>query len=194
MNMGRPREFDTEQALEQAMHQFWSVGYEATSIEDLLKTMHLSKSSFYQTFGSKSDLFLNCINIYQQSMVDELNDQLNNSNSSKTFVKCLLDDVISEATSKHKKGCLLVNTINELSQRDKVVSKAVSAALNNVTGVMRKAIERGKKEGEINSATNTKTLVSYLIANISGLHTIVKSGADKSELKSVVNMIINNLY
>ena len=185
MNMGRPREFETEQVLELAMQQFWSVGYEATSIEDLLKTMRLSKSSFYQTFGSKSNLFLDCIDLYQQSMVDELNELLIKSDSSKTFISCFLDEVISEANAKHKKGCLLVNTINELSQRDKAVSKAISAALNKVTDVMHKAIERGKKEGDIKSTTNTKTLASYLVANISGLRTMVKSGADKTELKSV---------
>ena len=57
MTTGRPRQFNEEQALEAAMEQFWAVGYEATSLQDLLRVMKLSKSSLYQTFGSKHDLF-----------------------------------------------------------------------------------------------------------------------------------------
>lgn len=103
MNMGRPREFDSEQALDAAMNQFWRVGYEATSLEDLLKVMRLSKSSLYQTFGSKRELFLRSIDFYQQAMVDDLNESLNNSPTSKVFVKRLLESVIAEASSKKEK-------------------------------------------------------------------------------------------
>ena len=44
--MARPREFDTTEALNQAMQVFWSKGYEATSLSDLIGAMELSKSSF----------------------------------------------------------------------------------------------------------------------------------------------------
>ena len=50
---GRPREFDANGARDIAMHLFWSQGYDATSLSDLLSAMGLSKSSFYQTFESE---------------------------------------------------------------------------------------------------------------------------------------------
>ena len=49
--MARPREFDEEKALDQAMRLFWTQGYQGTSLHDLLQTMGISKSSFYETFG-----------------------------------------------------------------------------------------------------------------------------------------------
>ena len=194
MNAGRPKEFDTDKALESAMHQFWRVGYEATSLQDLLKAMRLSKSSLYQTFGSKHELFLRSIDIYQHTSADELHKKLNDSRNSKIFLKGFLDSVIAESTSRNKKGCLLVNTINELGYRDKAVSKAVAIGLNNMAGVIRSAIESGKKEGAIDAIKNTDMLVNYFITNVCGLRTLVKSGADKSELLSVVNMIIKTVY
>jgi len=194
MNAGRPREFKTEQVLEAAMQQFWRAGYEATSLQDLLEVMHLSKSSLYQTFGSKHELFLRSIDFYQQSLVDEIHKSLINSRTSKTFLKNLLENVIAEAALKKKKGCLLVNTVNELSYRDKKVSKAVSVAFNNVENVIRLAVEQGKKEGTIKTSVRTETLVNYIITNISGLRTMVKSGVDEARLSAVVNMIMKTVY
>lgn len=194
MNPGRPREFNTEQALEAAMQQFWRVGYEATSLQNLLDVMKLSKSSLYQAYESKHQLFLRSIERYQRSSVEKLQRDLNNSRSSKAFLKHLLEDVIAEAKSKNKKGCLLVNTINELAYRDKEASKAVSNGMKNVANVIMQAIERGKKEGTINSKSNTGELVNYILANFIGLRTLVKSGVDKAELSPVVNMIIKTVY
>ncbi len=194
MNAGRPRKFDTEQALESAMQQFWRVGYEATSLQDLLEVMSLSKSSLYQTFGSKHELFLRSIDFYQHSSSEELQATLDNSSTSKAFLKSFLENVIAESTSRNKKGCLLVNTINELANRDKAVSKAVSNGLDNMACVFRNAVECGKKEGAIKSSTSTDDLVNYIITNVCGLRTLVKSGADKSALLSVVNMIMKTVY
>jgi TetR/AcrR family transcriptional repressor of nem operon len=194
MNPGRPREFNTEQALEAAMQQFWLAGYEATSLQDLLDVMNLSKSSLYHAYGSKHELFLRSIDCYQQTSANELQQSLDNSLTSKAFMKRLLEDVISEATSKKKKGCLLVNTANELSHRDKAVSKAVLNGIDNVANVIKQAIKRGKKEAAIKSTVSTDTLVNYIVSNVSGLRTMVKSGVDKTELTPLVNMIMKTVY
>ena len=62
--MGRPKEFDVEEALSSAMNVFWSQGFKAASLSDLTTSMKISKSSFYETFGSKHDLFLSTIDYY----------------------------------------------------------------------------------------------------------------------------------
>lgn len=195
MRYGRPREFDIDRALEAATQQFWAVGYEATSLQDLLKTMSLSKSSLYQTFGNKHELFVRCLDYYQQSMVDKLSEQLANSTSVKQFMSDFLEGVIAEAKNNgDRKGCLLVNTANELSQRDADIAKAVTDGTNNVAQVFQRAIELGKQQKEISVEFPTEHLVSYLIASISGLRTMIKAGAEKNSLKPVVELIVKNLF
>ena len=49
--MARPREFEPRQALEHAMGVFWTKGYEAASLADLIGAMGISKSSLYETYG-----------------------------------------------------------------------------------------------------------------------------------------------
>jgi TetR/AcrR family transcriptional regulator, transcriptional repressor for nem operon len=65
MIYGRPLEFDPDIALQAAMQLFWCKGYESSSVQDLITTMEVSKSSFYQTFKSKHILFQRCIVNYQ---------------------------------------------------------------------------------------------------------------------------------
>jgi TetR/AcrR family transcriptional repressor of nem operon len=194
MKPGRPREFDSESALNAAVQQFWLTGYEATSLQDLLGVMDLSKSSFYQTYGSKHELFLRSIACYQQASVSELQKRLDESINSKNFMLHLLENTIAEADSKYKKGCFLVNTVNELAGRDKAVAKALATGFSNVSAVIREAIIRGKKEGLIRSTKDTDTLVNYIISNISGLRTMVKSGVNKTELNSLVSLIMKTVY
>jgi len=195
MTYGRPREFDIDRALEAATQQFWTVGYEATSLQDLLKSMGLSKSSLYQTFGNKHELFIRCLDHYQQSMVDKLNEQLDSSDSVKQFIDNFLEGVIAEAkNSSGRKGCLLVNTANELSQRDTDIAKAVTDGTGNVAKLFQQAIELGKQKKEISVDTPTEHLVSYLITAISGLRTMIKASAETSTLKPVTDLIIKTLF
>jgi len=69
MVRGRPVEFDRNVALEEAMQLFWSRGYEATSLPELLERMGIARSSFYQSFGSKQDLFLEAVERYRDHLV-----------------------------------------------------------------------------------------------------------------------------
>lgn len=194
MNMGRPRQFDIDRALDAAMLQFWRGGYEATSLQDLLSAMGLSKSSLYQAFESKHSLFLRCIARYEQLTVSALNDQLNKSPSGKDFIRSFLLSAVAETQQDYgKKGCLLVNTANELAQRDRMIAAAVGKGATNLTRVFARAIDIGKKDGSITSSRDTQVLANYFMTTICGLRTLVKGGAEEQSLQAVVNCALTIL-
>ena len=56
--MGRPIEFDQDEALERALQVFWRHGYEGTSLDALCEAMQIGRQSLYNTFGDKRALFL----------------------------------------------------------------------------------------------------------------------------------------
>ena len=69
---GRPKGFDSATALDAAIDVFWEKGFEAASVGDLLDATGLSRSSFYDAFGSKRDLLLAAVTHYCETNRDKL--------------------------------------------------------------------------------------------------------------------------
>ena len=64
---GRPREFDTDAAIDSALLVFRERGYHATSIKELSDATGLTAGSLYKAFGSKNGLFLAAFDRYTRT-------------------------------------------------------------------------------------------------------------------------------
>jgi TetR/AcrR family transcriptional regulator, copper-responsive repressor len=65
---GRPRAFESETALTQAMDAFWSDGFAATSLDDISAATGLNRPSLYGAFGDKRALYLQAYGQYRKRM------------------------------------------------------------------------------------------------------------------------------
>lgn len=192
MNLGRPLEFDPQEALDAAMHQFWNQGYNATSLQDLLTCMELSKSSFYQTFLSKEDLFLNCIKYYCEQRAKELEDKLATSSSGIKYIYLVFNSIVENSDNTHN-GCLLVNTVNEFGQRNKNVSKRVKNSLKIFENIFKKALLKAQDKKEISKNINFNTYAFYLVSSLCGLQTMIKNGAKKKDLQNHIKIMMHTI-
>lgn len=195
MTHGRPLEYDPEKALDAAMQVFWSKGYEATSLQDLLAAMGLSKSSLYQGFGGKKDLFLRCIARYRQQVATTLNELLDKAESGLAFIERLLLNAAAEARQPDhlRRGCLLMNTATEFAQKDQQVAEKVAAGFDGLRTIFLQAVRRGQLEGKIPQDQDAEVLAAYLVSSLGGIKTIVKGGADEQRTKEVVGVILRAL-
>lgn len=193
MNIGRPRQFDAEKAVASAMNQFWTEGYFATSLQDLMGCMSLSKSSLYQSFGNKERLFVQCIKHYELQLDQMLKARMANASSGLEFMRSLIDSVIAEAENPNPRGCLLVNTANELAGREEAIAQAVSHGLIKIKTNLKTALVRARDEGDIAADTDLDQASDYFVAGISGLRTMVKAGADRESLSKVADMMMQTL-
>jgi TetR/AcrR family transcriptional repressor of nem operon len=193
MTIGRPRQFNAEKAIARATQQFWRGGYTATSLQDLVDCMSLSKSSLYQSFGNKETLFISCINNYQTTFNEELAELLKSSTSGLGFIEQLLESVIQEVNSSERKGCLLVNTANELGIKDPIITAAIERGFNAVRITMKMALAKAIEEGDVPQNSDLDGLSAYLVVGISGLRTMVKAGADYEKLHRVTQILLNSL-
>ena len=192
MTLGRPLEFDPREALDAAMHQFWNQGYNATSLQDLLTCMELSKSSFYQTFLSKEDLFLNCITHYCEQRTKELEDKLATSSSGIKYIYLVFNSIVENSDNTNN-GCLLVNTANEFGQRNKNVSKRVYNSLKKFEDIFKKALLKAQDKKEISKNINLNTYAFYLVSGLCGLQTMIKNGAKKKDLQNHIKIMMHTI-
>src|ERR1700739_4106498 len=111
---GRPREFDTDAAIESAMGVFWSTGYFATSLPDLLEATNLSRGSLYAAFGDKHGLFLRALDRYIDDYVARLYRELDPRENALAVVRTFLAGYVDRTSGiAGKRGCLLVATAME---------------------------------------------------------------------------------
>jgi len=118
--MARPQIFNQQWVIAKAVECFWVKGYSETSMADLLKAMNISRSTFYNNFGDKRQLFELCLQVYSLQAQQILNMTLLSDKSSafeaiKQFFSIVLLAPDHDLLSK---GCLLVNTIAETACAD----------------------------------------------------------------------------
>ncbi|WP_214318387.1 TetR/AcrR family transcriptional regulator [Nonomuraea sediminis] len=178
--MARPRQFDEDRAVEAAMRAFWDAGYEATSTADLCAATGLGRSSIYNTFASKHDLFERALRHYMTGKNAELADILDGEAPARQKVRTLLWQAIEDA-----RGCLVVNTLVELAPRDPVVAGMLQRDHEVRLTALTAAIESGIRAGEIDRGKDPRALARFVIATIGGMRVAARSGAAREELEQI---------
>ncbi len=123
---GRPRSFDRDAALDQAMRLFWRHGYEATSISELALAMNINAPSLYAAFGDKQALFLETIQRYQNGTGSFAARALQESPTAEAAVRRTLMDAARELTNPAMPpGCMVVGSALNTSKDSESVAQAL---------------------------------------------------------------------
>ncbi len=108
--MARPIEFDKQTVLTGAMEQFWKEGYEASSVDKLLKCTGINRGTMYNSFGNKEDLFRQCLAHYEVTVIAPLLEDLCNPKQQNHLAA--IDTFFGKVVSTDRgMGCLLVNSL-----------------------------------------------------------------------------------
>lgn len=192
MTLGRPIGFDPDKALVAAMQVFWSKGYKQTSLQDLLKVMNLAKSSFYQTFGSKHQLFKKCITHYRQTIAEDMQAELTTANSGLHFIEHFFDAILKDTkASAERRGCLILNSASEFSQSDAEIAALIAEGIDQFIHILMLAVKRAQKEGDIPPDRSADSMAPYLFSCMSGLKTMVKAGVASKTLKHTIDVVLD---
>ena len=191
--IGRPREFDREEALEKAMELFWSRGYEATGLRDLLDHMGIGRQSLYDTFGDKHRLFLEAVNHYNRRVTQGIDDQLSGTGSPLEKVRNTVTSIAIRVTDGQCRGCLLTNTLVESAPHHREIADAAKSMLSRLENSFRRALERAVGEGELPADANVRALARYLTSTIQGLVVMGKASVSRAAVKDIVNVALSVL-
>src|SRR5215471_7179983 len=105
---GRPREFDTDKALDRALEVFWRKGYEGTSLPDLTEAMGINRPSLYAAFGNKEQLFRRVIDRYVEGPASYFRESLAEPTARGAAERLLTRSIDLVTDPQGPGGCLLV--------------------------------------------------------------------------------------
>ncbi|WP_461006749.1 TetR/AcrR family transcriptional regulator [Streptomyces capparidis] len=188
--MARPRKFDEERALDAVMRVFWRQGYDATSTQDLCDATGLGRSSIYNTFSSKHELFVRALARYIQGMTTRQVQILEDGTLTAAerigalFVSVLEGD-LRDRWEGRSVGCLTVNSTVELAGRDPEVARMLRLDLERRLDSLRAVVSAGRRDGTITSPRDDAALARFLNAVIAGLRVSAQGGAGRAELEAV---------
>ena len=154
---GRPREFDEEKALDQALQLFWRQGYEGTSIANLLKAIGITAPSLYAAFGSKEALYRRVLEHYLAGLGRTLADALREEADTYAAVKRFLFESAQKfAGPNNPRGCLISCAVPTCAPENRAVADIVaSKRISSCTrcGVISKAVRNVECPGHAKSGS-----------------------------------------
>lgn len=191
---GRPREFDTDAAIERAMDVFWSLGYNGTSLPDLLEATKLSRGSLYAAFGDKHGLFLSTLDRYIDQSLARLDADLDpRKNALAGLRACLSRYVERTGGAAGKRGCLVVATAMELAGHDAEVEQRIGQFFKAMEARLAAALSRAQAEGDLIDGVEPATVAYLLLCVLEGMRVVGKTSSEPRAAQAGVRTLIDRI-
>ena len=192
--MARHKEFDRDEALHKAMDVFWSRGYEATSIEHLVRQIGINRQSLYDTFGDKHALFLQALDHYHEVEGRKVFELLKQPGSVKKALRQLFESIVEKSLCDREwRGCFMGNATSELAGRCKETAARTGSYMAAAEETFYRALLRGKKEGELKGVRDPRAVARFLNSSLQGMALMAKATHDRKTLEDVVKVTLSVL-
>ena len=185
--MVRPREFDENEVLDAAAHQFWVYGYEATTVRDLAQCMGITGASLYNAFGDKRSLFERALTHYIARSFGDRVSRFEVNLPPLDAIKAFFREIVERSVSdRDRKGCLLVNSALEVAPHDAGFQATIANVLVAVETFFRRCVHAGQQAGEISTAQSADDLARLLLGVHLGIRVLARTRPDRALLEGVV--------
>lgn len=184
---GRPREFDLDVAVRDAMDVFWDHGYEGASLPDLIEGTGLSRGSLYKAFGDKKGLLLTALDLYMAQGLKATSDLLSQPGPVKDAIRAsLLRYAGLSAGEAGRRGCLVVAMATEMAAHDPDIAQRTGRMFRRLQQLYAAAIVRGQASGEI-PERDEQALARFLVAQVQGMRVLGKTGMTEADAVAMVD-------
>lgn len=191
---GRPRTFDVDAAVERAMGVFWSRGYHATALPDLLRATKLSRGSLYAAFGDKHSLFLRALDRYVGDALTRMDIELAEHREPVEALRAYLAGYVDRTSGANgRRGCLLVATAMELAGHDAEVDRRVASFFRAMETKVAEALSRAKAAGKLADRVEPASAARILVCFVEGLRVVGKTAPTRMASQATADAIIDRL-
>ncbi|WP_205760855.1 TetR/AcrR family transcriptional regulator [Luteolibacter luteus] len=185
--MGRPREFDPDEALEKALRVFWAKGYEGTSMTDLTEAMGINKPSLYAAFGNKEALFRKALDRYSTGPGAYIPKAFEAPTAKEVAEKLLDGAAWVLGNPANPGGCLTIQGALVCGDEAAAVKNQLISLRSGTFETMARRFEQAKQAGEFSTEVDPFRLARYISAVVQGMSVQSASGATYEDLKGVAD-------
>ncbi|WP_061026360.1 TetR/AcrR family transcriptional regulator [Bradyrhizobium sp. CCH5-F6] len=190
MGMGRPRQFDADVALDQAMEVFWRHGYEGATIAQLTEAMGINPPSLYACFGNKEGLLKAALDRYTK-LRDIWMEEVVAAPTARAVAERMLMGIADKQTDPaNPPGCLLVQGGIACGTGSENVPFELAARRARNEEQLRDRFIRAKAEGDLRPTSDPAALARYVSAVSVGMGVMASSGADCEALRQVASVAV----
>ncbi|GAA1023106.1 MULTISPECIES: TetR/AcrR family transcriptional regulator [Amycolatopsis] len=189
---GRPRAFDREQALTQAMLVFWERGYDGASLAELTAAMGIKPPSLYAAFGDKESLFREAVEHYQSAHGRHTMRALTEEPTARAAVEAMLrNNACAYVEPGHPKGCMVVLAATNCTPANASVWEFLAASRDNVRRALRERLRRGVEEGELAATVDIDALGALYATVFYGLTMQARDGVSLDSMMTVIDLALS---
>lgn len=182
------------QVLHAVREQFWTAGYAATSLEDLMRVSGLGKGSLYAAFGDKRQLFLRTLRSYTDDGHDHLRRALAEPPRAIDALRMLVEAPIDDATDPDtRRGCLMANSTCELGNSDPEILAHAHRTYETSTALIADCVARAQDEGDLPGESDPIALARGLLAAQQGIVFMGRTGMDTATLTATARSLAAHL-
>jgi AcrR family transcriptional regulator len=190
MALGRPREFDIDQALENALHVFWEKGYEGASMADLTRAMGITRPSLYAAFGNKEELFRKALDRYLDGPAGYAKLALRQVTARAVVEALLYGEVDAVTDPECPAGCLSVNGALTGGDTAESIKQELRTRRAEWEEDLHLRLEQAKAEGDLPAAADAAVLARYLTTMMQGIAVQAVGGTRREDLKKIAEMVL----
>jgi AcrR family transcriptional regulator len=190
---GRPRAYDPQTALQQALGVFWNTGYSGASLDSIATAAGMNRPSLYAAFGDKHALYIKALEQYWEFAAAAMHEALTD-----------LDVPLSEALQRfyegqlsiyfsgdgQPRGCFAIGTATTEAVEDPQIREVLSDRLSRLDAELEVRLQAAKTAGELKGDADPAALAVLASSLLHSISIRARAGKSRAELTALARNAI----